>query len=154
MESGFWQRGGVWAVIQWLLMPAFVAAGPIWREQWSGNVSVWIAVPLFLAGALFGITAKATLGRYRTIFPQPLPDSQLVRHGPYAIVRHPLYTSLVLLSLAWALGWRSFPGLGLALAMFVLLDAKARLEERLLREKFPDYDDYASRVKRLFPWLY
>jgi protein-S-isoprenylcysteine O-methyltransferase Ste14 len=42
----------------------------------------------------------------------------------------------------------------LALLQAVLLDAKARREERWLREKFPDYDRYAEKVCRLIPGLY
>jgi protein-S-isoprenylcysteine O-methyltransferase Ste14 len=61
---------------------------------------------------------------------------------------------VILLSLAWALWWRSIPGLGLAAAMFVFLDAKARHEERRLQRKFPDYADYARHVRRLLPWVY
>jgi hypothetical protein len=41
-----------------------------------------------------------------------------------------------------------------ALIQAVLLDIKARREERWLREKFPDYDEYAVKVRRLIPWLY
>ena len=45
-------------------------------------------------------------------------------------------------------------GLVLALTQAVLLDFKARREEHWLREKFPDYDEYAIKVRRLIPWLY
>ena len=61
---------------------------------------------------------------------------------------------MFLLSLAWALWWRSVPGLALALATFVFLDAKARHEELRLRMRFPDYKRYARSVKRLLPWIY
>ncbi len=154
MKPGFWQRGGAWVLAQWGLMIAVLAAGPIGSGGWTGNASRWLALPMFAAGAAFGISGAAVLGRFRTIFPRPLAGSRLVRRGPYAIVRHPLYTSLVLLSLAWALGWRSVPGLATSLVMAAFLDAKARHEERQLRHAFPDYGDYARRVKRLIPWVY
>jgi protein-S-isoprenylcysteine O-methyltransferase Ste14 len=61
---------------------------------------------------------------------------------------------LIALSFGWAYLWDSGRGVALALIQAVLLDIKARREERWLREKFPDYDEYAVKVRRLIPWLY
>lgn len=154
MEGGFWERGGAWVLVQWGLMIAVLTVPPIWAGHWTGVASRWAAVLLFVAGAVFGIGGAVSLGRLRTVFPRPHAESRLVRSGPYAVVRHPLYTSLLFLSWAWALAWHSVPGLVLAAVMAVFLDAKARHEERLLLRKFPDYVDYARRVKRLIPALY
>jgi protein-S-isoprenylcysteine O-methyltransferase Ste14 len=112
------------------------------------------AVILLVSGAVFGVSGVVALGGGRTIFPEPPPKARLVRSRIYAIVRHPLYASVILLSFAWALWWRSVPGLGLALVSFVFLDAKARSEEERLRARFLDYQGYARRVKRLVPWIY
>jgi protein-S-isoprenylcysteine O-methyltransferase Ste14 len=46
------------------------------------------------------------------------------------------------------------PGVALALLQAVLLYAKARREERWLREEFPDYNRYAAKVSRLIPGIY
>lgn len=154
MEAGFWKRGGGWVLAQSVLMIAVLAVAPSWSDHWTGAASRWVAVLLFAAGAAFGIGGAVSLGRFRTIFPHPLAESRLVRSGPYAVVRHPLYTSLLSLSLAWALAWHSIPGLVLAAVMAVFLDSKARHEERLLLRKFPDYAGYARQVKRLIPWVY
>ena len=136
------------------LMAATLAIAPLLADHWHGSWSRVTAAVLLLAGAVFGISGAVVLGGSRTIFPEPLPQARLVRSGIYAIVRHPLYTSVILLSFAWALWWRSVPGLGLALLTGLFLDAKARHEERRLCSKFPDYQDYARRVKRLVPWIY
>ena len=88
-----------------------------------------------------------------SIFPEPQPRARLVRTGVYAVVRHPLYTSVILLSFAWVLWWRSLPGLVPAGLTVVFLDAKARSEEERLRARFLDYQGYAKRVKRLVPWV-
>src|SRR5210317_476582 len=76
-----------------------------------------------------------------------VPRARLVRGGIYGIVRHPLYTSVILLSFAWALWWCSLPGVALALVTTVFLDAKARREEDRLCLRFLDYQAYAKRVK-------
>ncbi len=81
-------------------------------------------------------------------------DHRVVDTGPFAIVRHPIYTGFILaaLSMAIARGTSlSFLGLALIVLGFWL---KARLEERFLRAELgPDaYDAYAGRVPMLVPW--
>jgi protein-S-isoprenylcysteine O-methyltransferase Ste14 len=93
-------------------------------------------------------------GKSLTPFPKPPAQAQLVRRGIYSIMRHPIYAGLIALSFGWAYLWDSGRGMALALIQAVLLDIKARREERWLREKFPDYDEYAVKVRRLIPWLY
>ena len=57
-------------------------------------------------------------------------------------------------SVGWALVWRSWPALVAALALGPLFDAKARAEERWLRQRFPEYAGYKRRVRRFVPWIY
>jgi protein-S-isoprenylcysteine O-methyltransferase Ste14 len=136
------------------LMLITMAVAPVWADAWPGMWSKIAAVVLGGLGAIFGIFGALVLGRSRTVFPEPLPEARLVCSGIYGIVRHPIYTSVILLFLAWALWWRSLPGLALALVIIGFLDAKARHEERRLHLKFPDYECYSRRVKRLLPWIY
>lgn len=154
MNSRFWKRGGGWVAAQSALMLVTMAAAPAWSDAWPGMWSKIAAAVLGVLGAIFGISGALVLGGSRTVFPEPLPGGRLVRSGIYGIVRHPIYTSVILLFLAWALWWRSIPGLALALVTIGFLDAKARHEERRLHLKFPDYESYAQRVKRLLPWIY
>ena len=141
-------------IVQWLLMFATLATAPLWPGHWDGLWSRITAVVLVMIGAGFGISGVFFLRGSRTTFPEPLPKARLIRTGIYGIVRHPLYTSVIVLSLSWALWWRSMPCLVLALASTVFHDAKARHEETRLHLRFPDYQDYARQVKRLIPWIY
>jgi protein-S-isoprenylcysteine O-methyltransferase Ste14 len=52
------------------------------------------------------------------------------------------------------LNWQSEPALVAAMVLAWALDRKARLEERWLRERFPEYEDYMRRVRRFLPWIY
>lgn len=141
-------------LVQWAFMILVAAVAPLAPGHWAGEAGRWVALPLFALGAAFGIGGVVSLGKWRTTFPHPLPETRLVHSGVYALVRHPLYSSLIFLSIAWGLVWHSGPGLVLALLMFAFLDAKARHEERLLRQRFSNYESYARKVKRLIPWLY
>lgn len=105
-------------------------------------------------GAIFGLAGVQALGRCRTPYPEPLTEGHLVRVGIYRRVRHPLYTSLMLITCGWGLSWSSWWCLASAVALSVLLIAKALAEERWLRKRYPDYSEYAAKVPRFLPFLF
>lgn len=139
---------------QCALMGLVFGLGPLLPGEPSGGWRGFLAALLGFAGAVFGVGGAWVLGRNRTIFPHPNPGSDLVQHGVYRWVRHPLYTSLTLLSAAWALAWASWPVALVAGLQTVFLDLKSRREEVWLRDRFPGYPEYARRVRRLVPGLY
>ncbi len=91
---------------------------------------------MIAGGALF-VAGLIHLGRGVTPLPYPKDGADLIRTGPYAIVRHPMYSGGLGLGLGWALYVQGWLTLGYAVALFVFLDAKSRREERWLAEKFP-----------------
>ena len=107
-----------------------------------------------VVGAGIALAGALALGRNLTPFPKPTEQAQLVRHGIYAIIRHPLYTSVISVSIGWALVWQSWPALLVAVTLIPFFHAKVRYEECWLRQKFPEYADYEKRVRRFIPWLY
>ena len=154
MAGSFLARGGWWVVGQSALLLAVAALGILFRRSWPCAAGAGIGVALCVLGAAFGIAGVCVLGHSRTMFPKPRDNATLVRHGIYARVRHPLYTSVILLSLGWGLIWGSWPACVTALLLAVFLNAKAKREEIWLREKFPDYSAYQKQARRFFPWLY
>jgi protein-S-isoprenylcysteine O-methyltransferase Ste14 len=81
-------------------------------------------------------------------------DHELIVRGPYSIVRHPIYTGLLLAFLGSALAigqWRALLATAIVAISFW---RKLRLEERWMRELFGDrYVNYMRRVKALVPWV-
>jgi protein-S-isoprenylcysteine O-methyltransferase Ste14 len=154
MSSDFFARGGGWVLGQSVLMLLVLALGPLCPGRARPGGLTLLAGVCLVLGALFGIGGAWVLGRNRTIFPRPNAGSRLVRHGVYRWVRHPLYTSLMLLSLGWAAWWASGPTLLAGGALAVFLDRKARREEAWLRAAFPEYADYARQVRRFVPGIY
>lgn len=81
-------------------------------------------------------------------------DGQLVKTGIYGIVRHPLYSGVIYLALAyasWRVSWIHLVG---SIVLLLFFDAKSRIEEVWLTEKFLAYSNYATSVKKLIPWIY
>jgi protein-S-isoprenylcysteine O-methyltransferase Ste14 len=154
MSDGFVQRGGWWVVGQFLLLFAIAILGITCRATLTQHLFFLFGMVFLMASAIFGITGLMSLGRNLTPFPKPLNKTQLVQHGIYALIRHPLYMSVFCAAVGWSLVWQSWPALAVALVLAIFFDAKARWEERWLRQKFQDYADYERRVRRFIPWIY
>ncbi|UPK01938.1 isoprenylcysteine carboxylmethyltransferase family protein [Bradyrhizobium sp. 170] len=94
-------------------------------------------------------------------FAAPVVKVQAERHhrvissGPYAFVRHPMYSGIMLFFVGVPLLLGSWWGVAIAPVFAVLFAIRARIEERALVEGLPDYADYAARVRyRLVPGLW
>ena len=147
------ERGGGWVVLQFVLMAAIVAFVVAWPDGGSSGRSVLGAV-LFLAGAAVVFLAARALGSSLTPFPRPVRSGRLVDDGPYAIVRHPVYSGGILVfgGIPLALSPWALVGTGLLTVTWAL---KSRVEERFLRARYPAYGAYCERVRyRLVPYLY
>lgn len=146
-------RGEGWFLIQLLLFALIVAAGRI--GVWPAPAWVRASGALLLAaGGVFGTFGVLALGRNLSPFPKPIAGGRLVTSGVYRIVRHPIYTGLILGTLGWSLLVGSLVGLGLAVVLFVFFDLKSRREEAWLATSYPEYPAYRSRTKKLIPWVY
>jgi len=154
MSGNFLERGGLWVLGQNALLGAVIAGSILCRNQWHSFALTLCGAFLLLIAAGCGLAGLISLGRNLTPFPKPSASARLVQMGIYGLMRHPLYTAVFCGAVGWALVWRSWPGLVAALALAPLLDAKARREERWLRQQFLDYARYEQRVRRFVPWIY
>lgn len=153
-DTAFIVRGGLWVIGQSLLMLGAVVLAIVFHGSRFHLALVLSGALLIAVGAFFGLAGVFALAGNRTPFPRPREGSRLIRHGIYARVRHPLYTSVILVASGWTLAWGSLVGLPLVLVMMPFFYAKSKTEERWLRCVFPDYADYARQVPRFLPWLF
>ncbi len=121
----------------------------------AGTASLWSGYGLLLAGMLFAGWARIFLGGNWSSSVTLKQDHTLVRSGPYRIVRHPIYTGLLvaLLGTAIVLGeLRCFIGVVLAAIAWKI---KSISEEALMVQEFGDqYTRYRLQVKGLVPYLW
>ncbi len=81
-------------------------------------------------------------------------DKQLTTSGPYAYTRNPLYLGSLMLAAGFAIAARSWWIVAIMLTMFAVIYIPVIAgEERYLRQTFPEYDDYARHVPRMWPRL-
>jgi protein-S-isoprenylcysteine O-methyltransferase Ste14 len=104
---------------------------------------------------LLSWTGTRALGRQWRIDAGLSSDHELVTHGPYSVVRHPIYTSMLCLFLANGLLTSSLPLFAVGAVCFVTgTEIRVRTEERLLAGHFgKQYAEYRRRVPAYVPFL-
>jgi protein-S-isoprenylcysteine O-methyltransferase Ste14 len=133
---------------QFLLVVLIMFAGPLWPTYWGLK-------GMMVLGGVIGLWAFLTMGlRNLRAFPEIPQHGRLVVHGPYRWVRHPMYTSVLLITLTWMVE-QPFPfRMVLWVGLVVTLWVKLRYEEQLLLARFPLYEEYRMRTKRVIPFLF
>ena len=139
------------ALLELHVVPASWIRDPLWPHSVAMDAA---GLSITVVGAAFAIWARLTLGRNWSSLPQVKEQHELVVEGPYRIVRHPIYTGLILAVAGSGLA----QGKGIWLFMVVLIFAsywlKIRVEEHLMMETFPqEYPAYRRRVKALIPGI-
>ena len=115
----------------------------------------WFLASILGLGALILIIkGLIDLGKNLTPLPYPIENGELVQTGIYKIVRHPLYSGLILAALAWTLFQMSISHLIATAVLLIFFDIKANREETWLTQKYPDYSEYRQRVKKIIPGIY
>jgi len=123
----------------------------VFRE--SLLASGWIAIAVQAVSALLMLWARLTLGSRSFHATADPTEGGLVTNGPYQYLRHPIYAAI--LYFLWA-GILSHPGITnelLGALVTVGLAARMVAEERLMTERYPEYVEYAARVKRIIPFI-
>jgi len=149
-------RYWVWLVIAYFLL----LYGP--RLPYPLNLRIvphvmlaaWSAAALCVAGLVFAVWARVTLGRNWSGVVTLKEGHELVERGPYRFVRHPIYTGILTMFFATALALGHLAGFAATLQMFASFWIKLRDEEKLMLQQFPDrYADYQRCAKRIIPFI-
>ena len=153
------RRGEGYVALQAVLLalllfgPRHLAGQPAW-PAWSLWPAQLAGIALLAAGLALALAAALRLGRGLTPLPHPRDDCTLVTTGPYALVRHPIYSGILLAAFGWGCFVQGSLTLLWAFALLVFFDIKSRREEAWLVERFPDYAAYRRRVRKLLPFIY
>jgi len=116
--------------------------------------SAWIGAFLCVCGLVFAIWARVILGRNWSGVITLKEGHEFIEHGPYRVVRHPIYTGIVAMFTGTVVAIGYFGGFLGLLLVFVSFLLKLTREEDLMLKHFPDqYAVYQIRVKRIIPFL-
>jgi len=120
----------------------------------SGAWPFWTGAAITVAGLLFCVAARQHLGNNWSQAVTVKKDHELITSGPYALVRHPIYTGMLLGLAGTAVAVAEWRGLVAVALAFIALWSKLTLEEKWMREHFgSSYEEYSRRVAALVPHI-
>jgi protein-S-isoprenylcysteine O-methyltransferase Ste14 len=124
---------------------------PLWPP---GLWPFWLGAALTVAGILFAVWAREHLGRNWSRSVTIKQGHELIVTGPYAVVRHPIYTGILAGFLGMAIAISQVRGFIVFVLIFLVFRVKLRMEEEWMRSQFGEtYAAYARRTAALAPYL-
>ena len=112
----------------------------------------WLGAVLTVAGLLFTVWARVHIGSNRSGVVTVKENHELIQSGPYGIVRHPIYTGLLVAFVGSAIARGEWRGVIAVVIVLWAFSRKLQTEERYMREQFGDaYRTYSERVPALIP---
>lgn len=144
-SEGIWPRLVALLAANLLIVVALLPAASL------SAPALTVATVLTGGGTIAEIAILFWLGRSFTILPEA---RALVTRGPYRILRHPLYLVGIIASIGPMMQFEQPWAFLLVAAADALQIVRLHYEERVLRDTFPEYADYATRTWRLIPGLY
>ena len=149
-------RGEGWVAVQGILFVLIALAGtlgPAWGEPWLAAGRA-VGLAMIVCGFVVGALGMLGLRENLTAVPRPVEGGRLIETGVYGLVRHPIYSGIIVAAVGWGLITASLPALALAAGLGVFFDLKSRREEVWLVAAYPSYPDYRRRVRKLVPLVY
>jgi protein-S-isoprenylcysteine O-methyltransferase Ste14 len=144
---------------RWGIVLVVIAFSMLWQNRfWERPLSAWRAVfsiVCLLLAALLSWTGARALGRQWRLDAGLSPDHQLITSGPYRVVRHPIYTSMLCLFTATGCLFTPIPVLLLSLVVFISgTEIRVRIEDKLLASRFGErFQEYQRRVPAYIPFV-
>lgn len=116
---------------------------------------LWLAAPLALLAVLVAALGARSLGREFRMQAVVTEDHQLVTNGPFSVVRHPIYASLLALLLATGITIAQWPALAASVAVFLVgTEIRVYVEDALLARRFgAEFDAYRKRTAAYIPFV-
>jgi protein-S-isoprenylcysteine O-methyltransferase Ste14 len=136
--------------IQFLLFVIYLY-NPFKKTIYQGNHLNFTALIVFFIGLLVMLFSILALRKSISPFPSPKKNADLIQHGIYHYVRHPIYTSILLVTFGWAIYTNSLFRIFIFILFIFLFEIKSNYEEKLLINKFYDYQNYKKITGKYFP---
>ena len=141
-----------------VVTPFVVVPGLFYLERWGGTYestgATRIAGAALVGLGMIGYTlSHFYLRRNWSLSASIKEGHKLISSGPYKLVRHPMYSSMTVIVLGSGLLTANYLILLFTPVIFIIYYIRARKEETLLREEFPEYNEYSRKTKMLIPGI-
>ena len=138
-----------------LLLPIRIPLPWLYFQLWPvGYWPFWLGAAVTVAGLLFAVWARGYLGRNWSSSVTIKQGHELITTGPYAVVRHPIYTGILAGFLGMAIAISQVRGFIVFVLIFLVFWFKLRMEEKWMRSQFGEtYAAYAGKTSALVPYV-
>lgn len=137
-----------------LVVFQFSAIGWLIKSAYPFNLNL-IAFIVCAIGIILGSWSLWVM-RVSKIRILPMPDIQaeLVTNGPYRLIRHPMYTAVLLFTAGLSIAYFNWYKVAIWSSLLIVLLVKLHWEEKMLMQQFPNYQQYRAKSYKLIPFLY
>ena len=144
--------GWAFVAVQVTLLVSLAVTSGAGRDDWPTPAPLrGLAALCTLAGLVVLVAAALQLGRSLTATPVPNDRGELTTRGLYGVVRHPIYSGLLLVVVGLVVRSASWITATIGVATIAFFHVKARWEEQRLAERFAGYPAYAATTPRFVP---
>jgi protein-S-isoprenylcysteine O-methyltransferase Ste14 len=145
----------VWAG-WWLLFGHGFGRGPLARRVLEPSITTaYVGLAITATGLAFAVLARLYIGKNWSALIQVKEGHELIQTGPYALVRHPIYSGLMLATFGTAIAYGELSGFLAFIMVVAAWSYKSRLEESAMVEQFgTQYETYRTHVKGLVPFVW
>jgi protein-S-isoprenylcysteine O-methyltransferase Ste14 len=141
-------RSNIHVFVQFSAILFILVSGAIWPSNHFFLILEFLGIVLGIWSVF--VMRKSVL----SVMPDPDPSAILIKSGPYRIIRHPMYSALFLVLIPLVINHYTITRL-IVLASFTVNQVfKIRYEEKLLKNKWPEYVDYMLKTWRIIPFLF
>jgi len=141
------KKAWVFVIVQFACIVFLILKLPLFKPSF---LLIFQLIALLLG---FWAVFESRKGRF-SIFPDVQANSTLIQSGPYRLIRHPMYSSLILFFAALLLKSPSLETLIVYLILLFDLLLKLNYEEKQLLKAYPDYERYKKNTYRIVPFIY
>lgn len=150
-------KGSVWLITIGIVACVFV--NQVCNSMKLGYVDSTISnvgSTLMIIGVVIRIWAVVVLGRHFSLVVSVDSKQELIKSGPYRLLRHPSYTGLLLTFIGMGLAFNTWVGSLIMVVFFIVVFSyRIRVEEKALSENFPEeYPNYIQKTSRIIPFVW
>ncbi|MFY8024833.1 MAG: methyltransferase family protein [Sediminibacterium sp.] len=137
-----------------LVVIQFSAIGWLIKSAYPFNLNL-IAFVVCAIGIILGSWSLWVMRVSKIrILPMPHIEAELVTNGPYRLLRHPMYTAVLLFTAGLSIAYFYWYKVAIWLILLIILLFKLHWEEKMLMQQFANYQHYRSKSYKLIPLLY